>query len=268
MTAENAVNAETDGSARIEVRIDRRVATLTIDRPPLNVLDLDTLETLDETFEALADEEGLQAIVLRGGGERAFSAGVSIEDHDPAKIDRMLGVFHRALRRLLDLDAATVAAVDGHCLGGGLELASCCDLILASSRSTFGQPEIRLGCFPPVAAVVLPHRIGVGATADLVLTGRVLGAAEAAHLRLVDRLAGDDFEGALERLLSELRQSSAAALACAKRALRAGDPRRRAVDEALVESERVYREELSTCEDLVEGIGAFLDKRPPRWRHR
>ncbi|MEM9554436.1 MAG: enoyl-CoA hydratase/isomerase family protein [Acidobacteriota bacterium] len=257
----------TGDDASLHLVVDDRIATLIIDRPPLNVLDLDLLERLDAALDAL-DPAGLQALVVRGAGGHAFSAGVAVEDHDPSKIDAMLGIFHRALRRLLALDVATIAAVDGHCLGGGMELAASCDFVVATGKSTFGQPEIKLGCFPPFAAVVLPHRIGPGAAADLVLTGRTLDADEAWRLGFVDRLANDDLELELERLLEHLRRSSAAVLACAKRALRVADPRRKALEDALTASERIYREDLAATDDLREGVAAFLDKRPADWRHR
>ncbi|HBL27500.1 MAG TPA: enoyl-CoA hydratase/isomerase family protein, partial [Acidobacteria bacterium] len=130
------------------VRVERsgRVARLTIDRPPLNVLDIPTLEQLAGAVASLdrADDD-LQVVVLRGAGDRAFSAGVSVQDHTPDKVGPMLETFHRAIRRLRDLPAVTVAAVQGHCLGGGMELAMACDLVVAADNARFGQPEIKLG---------------------------------------------------------------------------------------------------------------------------
>lgn len=257
-------------SVRLET--SGRFATVWIDRPPLNVLDLDTLAELDRVLAEVADLDGLQLVTVRGGGDRAFSAGVAIEDHAAETIRPMLEGFHGALRRLLALDAPVVAAVDGHCLGGGMELAACCDFVLATERSTFGQPEIRLGCFPPVAAALYPSLVAPGVAFDLVLTGRKIDAREAARLGFVTRLVPesseeDALEVALGRLRAELSDKSAAVLTVTKRALVAGDPRRERFEAALVEAERLYLEDLASTHDLAEGVAAFLEKRPPAWRH-
>jgi len=254
-------------SAPLRLERRQRAATLRLDRPPLQILDLELLGELDAALAELAAERDLQLLVLAATGDRAFSAGVSIQDHTPDRIDRMLLAFHGALRRLRELDALTVARVDGHCLGGGLELAACCDLLFATERSRFGQPEIRLGCFPPVAAALYPRRIGAGPTLDLLLTGRTLDAAEAERLGLVHRRAAD--AAALDAALAELEESilaqSAAVGRLTKRAVRAGEAR--PFPAALAEAERLYLDDLSKSADLGEGLAAYLEKRPPRWRH-
>ena len=253
-----------------EIRLDfrGRIATVILDRPPLNILDLEALAQLDSALDRVSRRPGLQLVVVRAAGTRAFSAGVAVEDHTPDKIGAMLGSFHSALRRVIDLAPLTVAAVDGHCLGGGMELAACCDLVVATGRSTFGQPEIRLSCFPPVAAALSPALLGPGRAIDLVMTGRVISCAEAAAMGFVARKAPDGgLEDALAELEAEVTASSAAALALAKKALIAGADRRQQFDRALVETERIYLEELARCDDLEEGVRAFIDKRPPVWRH-
>lgn len=254
-------------SDTIRLDVDGRRATLTLAKPPLNILDLDLLAELERRLGELAALPDLQLLVVRGDGGKAFSAGVSIQDHTPDKIDRMLLGFHGALERLRAADAFTVAAVDGHCLGGGLELACCCDLVVASERSRFGQPEIQLGCFPPVAAAILPRRIGAGATLELLLSGRTVDAAEALTLRLVDRVVpAAELAGDIERIAEWLLAKSAVATRLTKRAVRAGLDR--PFGAALKEAERLYLRELAASEDMVEGIAAFLAKRPPQWRHR
>jgi cyclohexa-1,5-dienecarbonyl-CoA hydratase len=249
------------------VRLERdgRTATLTFDRPPLNILDLELLARLEARCSELAGLDDLQVVFVRGGGEKAFSAGVSVADHTPDKIDRMLVGFHGALRRLRDLDALTVALVDGHCLGGGMEVALCCDLVVATPRSRFGQPEIKLGCFPPVAAAWLPRRIGPGRTLELLLTGRLFDAAEAERLGLVHAVV-DDLAAHARRLAEAVTSQSAAATRLLKRAVRAGEEL--PFDPALAEAERIYLRELAASTDMHEGIAAFLEKRPPAWQHR
>jgi cyclohexa-1,5-dienecarbonyl-CoA hydratase len=254
-------------SESIRLDVAERRATVTLARPPLNILDLEALAALEARCAELAALPDLQLVVVAGEGGKAFSAGVSIHDHTPDKIDRMLLGFHGALAALRGLDALTVAAVDGHCLGGGMELACCCDLVLASQRSRFGQPEIQLGCFPPVAAALLPRRIGTAATLELLLSGRTLPAEEARALGLVTRVVADgELAAEIERLAAWLLAQSAAATRITKRAVRAGEER--PFGAALKEAERLYLRDLAASADMIEGIEAFLGKRAPEWKHR
>ncbi len=250
------------------VTLQERAATLTFGRPPLNILDLDLLAALDDLIADLGTDRELQLLFLRGAGEKAFSAGVSVQDHTPDKIDRMLLSFHGAIGKLRNLESLTVALVDGHCLGGGMELALACDLVLATERSRFGQPEIALGCYPPVAAALYPQRIGSGRTLELLLTGRTFDCAEAlalgfVHERLADRAA---LEARAAELALVIQRHSAAVTRLTKRAVRAGE--NRPYEPALAEAERLYLRELTATADMAEGIRAFVDKRPPVWKHR
>jgi len=250
----------------VAVERDGRVATLRLDRPPLNILDLETIAALDAALAAVAADPGVQVVVLRGAGERAFSAGVAVQDHTPDKLEGMLAGFHGAIRRLRDLAAVSIAAVDGHCLGGGLELAAACDLLLATDRSRFGQPEIQLGCYPPVAAALYPSRIGWGRSVDLLLTGRTLGAAEAERWGLAHRVVpAAELDLRLAELVRDLTAKSGAVARLTKRALAAGAEQ--PFEPALAAAERIYLEELRHCGDMAEGIAAFMAKRPAVWRH-
>jgi cyclohexa-1,5-dienecarbonyl-CoA hydratase len=254
------------GPETVRVERDGRVATIVLDRPPLNILDLATIARLDEALTAL-DGADLQLAFLRGAGPRAFSAGVAVQDHTPDKLDRMLGGLHGAVRKLDALPAITIAAVHGHCLGGGMELALACDLVLATDDARFGQPEIELGCFPPVAAALYPRRIGAGRTLELLLTGRTLSAAEAEALGLVTwRVAEGGLDLGIARVTADLTAKSAAVTRLTKRAVRAG--RDLPFPASLAETERLYREDLARTVDMEEGLAAFLAKRPPEWRHR
>ncbi|MEO8274731.1 MAG: enoyl-CoA hydratase/isomerase family protein [Thermoanaerobaculia bacterium] len=255
-------------SKTLAVLRQERSATLTFGSPPLNILDLDLLSELDAALVELAASTDLQVLFVRGAGEKAFSAGVSVHDHTADKIDRMLLSFHGAIAKLRALDALTVALVDGHCLGGGMELAIACDLVLATERSRFGQPEIALGCYPPVAAALYPRRIGAGRTLELLLTGRTFDCAEAERLAFVDEKVAD--AGALALRAADLSQAiqrqSAAVTRLTKRAVRAGE--NLPYSPALAEAERLYLRELTATADMAEGIQAFVEKRPPVWRHR
>lgn len=252
------------------VRVERgvRTARVVFGAPPLNILDLELLAALDAAFSELAIDGSLQVVTLTGAGEKAFSAGVSVQDHTPDKIDRMLLSFHGGLAKLRDLDALTIALVDGHCLGGGMELALACDFVLATERSRFGQPEIALGCFPPVAAALYPRRIGTGRTLELLLTGRTFGVDEAERLGFVDgRVAGaEELAARAAEIEAAVTKQSAAVTRLTKRAVRAGELR--PYPAAIAEAERLYLGELVSVEDMHEGLAAFLAKRPPAWKHR
>jgi cyclohexa-1,5-dienecarbonyl-CoA hydratase len=237
---------------------------ITLERPPVNVLDLDTIEAIDRALEPLADRGDLKAIVLRSGLPKTFSAGVDVRDHAKERVPPMLRAFHGLFRRMASLPQATVAAVDGTCLGGACELAASCDVTLATRLSVFGQPEIDVGCFPPLAAVLLP-RLAPRAAAEIVLTGAPLGAAEAARVGLISRVV-DDLETETARVVRLLAGKSGAVLGLARRALREGATGPFA--DALSRVEALYREELMNTDDAAEGVRAFLEKRPPRWKDR
>ncbi len=251
----------------LQVEREERVATVRLARPPLNILDLELIESLGAELDRLGADPGLQVLLLRGEGERAFSAGVSVQDHTPEKLERMLTSFHAAIRSLRALPALTVALVDGHCLGGGLELAGACDLVVATARSSFGVPEIKLGCYPPVALALFPRRLGLGRTLELALTGRVFGADEARGLGLVDEVVpAESLHDRGAALAAAVTAHSAAVTRLAVRVARAGCDR--PFDAALAEAERVYLRELAATEDMTEGLEAFAAKRPPVWHHR
>ena len=262
------MTAATAEDAAIGCTVEGRLARLELRRPPLNVLDLGTLGELNRALVRLAAADPPPSVLLlSAAGERAFSAGVAVGDHTADKTGAMLDAVHGVARRLRALPAASVAVVRGLCLGGGLELAASCDLVLAAESASFGQPEIDLACFAPLGAALYPRALGPWRAADLVLTGRRLSAAEAEAWGLVTRRVPDArLDEAAEELAATLLAKSASALAAARRALAAG--LERPFDDALAATETIYTEEICPSEDLAEGVAAFLAKRAPRWRHR
>ncbi|MGH7927961.1 MAG: enoyl-CoA hydratase/isomerase family protein [Candidatus Binatia bacterium] len=241
--------------------------SIILERPPLNVLDIPLLRELNSVLEACALKREVDVVVLRGAGDRAFSAGVDIKDHTRQKVPEMLDVVHGAMRKLLSLPQVTIAHVQGVCLGGGCELASCCDLILASEGSSFATPEISVGCYPPVALARFSSLIGYRRAADMILTGRSLSAQEALSVGLISRIAPrEQLETALTALLDELLGKSGSVLRLTLKGLR--ELSLRGFGDALQRSEQIYLNELLATEDVEEGVHAFLEKRKPRWTHR
>jgi cyclohexa-1,5-dienecarbonyl-CoA hydratase len=246
--------------------VDERSGALwvTLRRPPLNILDIPTLRDLRRALKELPTRHDLKVLVFRSGMPGTFSAGVDVRDHRRERIRQMLGAFHRLIVFLDQIPQATLAAVDGRCLGGGCELALFCDVVVATPRSTFALPEIDLGCFPPVAATWLPRVAGRTAH-EMVLVGEPVPAEEALRRGLVNRVV-DDLDAATAEWVDRLAAKSGSVLALARRAVRQGA--RGSFPKALARTERLYLEELTRTRDSEEGIKAFLEKRRPRWTDR
>ncbi len=201
----------TNDQETIQFRLEQRTAWITLARPPLNILDIPMMEALDAALERALPKSDF--VIFQGAGPKGFSAGAEVADHTPERVEKMLSAFHAVFRRLAEADCVKIAAVHGYCLGGGMELATFCDFVLATESAQFGQPEIKLGCFPPIAMLTLPQLIGMRAAADLILTGRQISATEAHRLGLVSRVVPDhELPAALEKLLEEVRALSPAGL--------------------------------------------------------
>jgi len=247
----------------IQLRFEHRTAWVTLDRPPLNILNIAMMESLDVALGRALPKSDI--VIFQGAGAKAFCAGADVADHTPKRVGRMLSAFHAVFRRLAAAECLTIAAVHGYCLGGGMELATFCDLVLATQSAQFGQPEIKLGCFPPVALVTLPCLIGMQAAAHLILTAHQINATEAHRLGLVSRVVPDDgLPAAVDALLDELRALSPSVLRLTRKTLaRLHSPDFLA---QLDEAERLYLSELIETHDAQEGIRAFLEKRKPVWK--
>ena len=251
----------------IKVEKKERVSRITVDRPPLNVLDIPLLLELEATLASCANESETDVLVIQGAGQKAFSAGVDIRDHTREKVPEMLDVVHGVIRKLFAVPQVTIAAVQGVCLGGGCELATCCDFVLASEDSSFATPEIQVGCYPPVALARFASLIGYHRAAEMILTGRRFSAREALDMGLISRvLPGDQLEAGVESLLEDLLGKSGAVLRVTVKGLR--ELSLEGFSAALARSEQLYREELLRTYDVEEGIRAFVEKRKARWLHR
>jgi len=254
------------GERWIRCRLDGAIARITLARPPLNILTIEMMAELNGALELVSQKPDIQALVLGAEG-KAFSAGVAVEEHLGDRVKPMLEAFHQIFRHLHALDIPTVAVVQGPALGGGAELATFCDLVIASETATLGQPEITVGVFPPIAALHYPTRVGGPRALQLLLSGEVISAREAERIGLVDRVVPPgELEQAVTTLLACFTDKSAVVLRITKRAVR--EARGRSFEDALAALEDRYCNELMRTEDAKEGLRAFVEKRAAAWKHR
>jgi cyclohexa-1,5-dienecarbonyl-CoA hydratase len=247
---------------------DGRLLRVRLSRPKANVLDAGMVTALDATFAELArpapGQPALRAVLLDAEGPH-FSFGASVPEHLPGQFEGMLRGFHALVLRVLETTVPVLVVVRGQCLGGGLELATAGGPIFAGKDAKLGQPEIVLGVFAPFASCILPERIGPAAAEELLLSGRSVDAEEALRLGLVNAVADDPEAAALAWFDAHLAARSASSLAHAVRAVRAGLVER--VRTKLAALEQQYAG-LMTTRDAVEGLTAFIEKRPACWEDR
>lgn len=252
----------------IHLRIENRIGRITFARPPLNIFNIAMMREIDDALNECLGHHEMVAVVFDAEREaRAFSAGVAIEEHVAETIYQMLESFHDIFRTLEAMAKPVVAIVDGAALGGGCELVAGCDIVISSDRARYGQPEIKLGVFPPVAAILLPRIIGERRAREIILTGELIDAHEALQLGLVSYVvAPDQLETKTQEILARLRELSAPALEMTRRALDIG--RGFSFEDALARVEDLYLNDLMKTEDANEGVAAFMEKRKAVWRNR
>jgi len=245
--------------------VENGVAKIIINKPPLNVLTVEAIEEIVSVLEMANVDESIYAVIITGIGDRAFSAGVDIVAHLPDKIDKTLAKFHKIFHLLTDLHKPSIAMVNGLALGGGCELAIACDMVVASDEAKFGQPEIKVGAIPTVAAALLPKLIGRKQALELIFIGDTISAAEAKEMGLVNKVVptGKLVE-AVDELVRKLKNLSPIVLKLVRKAVYQGID----VDfeKALEGVTDIYLKQLMQTEDAVEGLKAFLEKRKPNWK--
>ncbi len=241
------------------------IGRITLNRPPVNILNI---EMMKEINNALKDFQkiNLKVLIINAYG-KAFSAGVDVSDHTKEKVNEMIRVFHDIFTNLSKINALTVALVNGAALGGGCEVATFCDIVIASEKSKFGQPEIKVGVLPPIAAAIFPKLIWNKKALELLVTGETISANEAKNLGLINHILPDDnFELEAEKFINEkLVNNSAVVLQLTKRAFIEGATRNYA--ESIKKIEDIYLNELMKTNDANEGLAAFLEKRQPIWKN-
>lgn len=249
----------------IESTVDGSVATLTLDRPPHNIMNIEMMEQMNSALLDLREASECKVLVIRGRG-RTFSMGVDMADHTRDKVGRTLQVFHRIFETMRLLDTIAISAVDGPALGGGFELAIGCNLVVASESARFGLPDIDHGLFPPLAAVVLPRAGPRRKAMEWILTGDEITAQELRQFGLVNRVFPEnEFEAGLQELVEKITRKSGPVLQLAKRAQ--FESYYAAYEEALYKADNIYLGDLMALADSQEGIESFLEGREPKWRN-
>jgi cyclohexa-1,5-dienecarbonyl-CoA hydratase len=251
---------------RISLEFEPPVARIVLRHAPLNVIDVAMMEELAESLRQIEARDDVSTIILTGEG-KAFSVGVDVAAHTPNNVEEMLVKFHAVIRALIVTRKVTVATVQGYCLGGGAELAMISDIVYTSASAQWGFPEIKLGCYPPVACTALATLVGQKRAAELILTGRTISGKEAAEIGLANRAVREgEMTEVVDETVSQLRGLSSAALGLAKKASYAWDSMH--FDKGLARAERIYFDELRNTADADEGIRAFMEKREPKWTNK
>ena len=248
----------------IQTEFKDGVATLTLNRAPVNVLNIEMMEEINTYLEGLKKERSLKLLVIQAIG-KAFSAGVDVGEHLGDLVYKMIEVFHKMFRLMDSLKVPSIAVVNGSALGGGCELALYCDMVITTEKAKFGQPEIQVGVFPPIAALVFPRMIGRKKAMELILSGETISAQEALNLGLVNKIVPEaSLVQEVNSFIEKFKKLSGIVLKLAKEATLAGlnDD----TDKGLKVIEKIYLDRLMKTNDALEGLKAFLEKRKPTWK--
>ncbi|MBI2979340.1 MAG: enoyl-CoA hydratase/isomerase family protein [Chloroflexi bacterium] len=243
------------------------IAKLFINRPPVNVIDYQTLLEINAALEALGKDDEVKVLLIRGSGNRAFCAGVEVKDHLGEKMLRMMKEFDKMFRLLRSLGKPTLAVVNGIALGGGCELAVGCDMAIASEKAELGQPEIKLGGLAPAAVPLFQRMVGEKKAFELILLGENISAREAERIGLINKVvAEEELDKAAEELARKLLGKSSLSVKLVREAFyQCADAAEFAA--ALQRATELGIKTWET-EDGQEGLKAFLEKRKPVWKNK
>jgi len=244
---------------------DGTLLRLRLDRPKANIIDAEMIAALHKALEEHLGNTGVNAVLLDASGPH-FSFGASVEEHLPDNCTDMLKALHGLVKSILRCPVPFLVAISGQCLGGGLEVAAAGQILIAKPDANLGQPEMMLGVFAPAASCLLPERIGQSSAENLLYSGRNISGEEALAIGLVDILAEDPQAAALKYFDTYLADKSASSLRFSVRAARENFVKR--VSLRLDEVEQIYLEELMSTRDAVEGLEAFIEKRPAIWENK
>src|SRR5437016_4161249 len=250
----------------IQFDIANNIARITLNHAPYNVLTVPMMTELAQSIESLNGRGDIKAILI-SSAQKTFSAGISLEDSRPDRVFQTLEAFNRVFAAIREISKPLIMVVNGPAIGAGSELVAFGDMVIATPHAKFAQPEVKLGVFPPFAAVMLPQLIGPKKTYELILTGRALSAEEAYHLNFVNRVVPEaELQKTVDEILTRISQFSGAVLEMTKRVI--GSSLGLPIEEAMKRSHDIYLNQLMDLEDVQEGLRAVLEKRKPVWKNK
>jgi enoyl-CoA hydratase/carnithine racemase len=243
------------------------VAKIEINSPPLNILNIKSMREIKEAYLDAESTQDISLVAIKGAGNRAFAAGVDVNDHLPQVMHDMLDAFEELMLKIANGKKPSVAIVDGICSGGGFELALCCDMIIATDKANFSLPEITLSLYPGFGITMLPRKIPRNIAFEMITSGDPIGAQDAYRIGLVNKLVSQDhLEDEVEKFLGSFRKKSAKALELSRYALlRAYDME---FERSLKTVDDIYIGLVMQTEDANEGLQSFMEKRKPVWKHQ
>ncbi len=254
----------TDSPLKVWLDRDDSLLRLRLARPKANLVDAAMIAALDHALADHASNPNISCVLLDAEGPH-FSFGASVEEHLPGQCADMLSSLHGLIIKMIEYPVPILAAVQGQCLGGGLEVVCGASQIFAATDAKFGQPEIKLAVFAPAASCLLPERIGQANAEDLLFSGRSISAEEALSMGLVQAVDQDPEAAALNWIDQNLATLSASSLRMAVRAARLQSVDR--IREKLGQVEKLYIDELMSTHDALEGLTAFVEKRTANWKN-
>ncbi|PYP89775.1 MAG: hypothetical protein DMG65_13155 [Candidatus Angelobacter sp. Gp1-AA117] len=265
-TGEPQASSTMPGYKFIQFEITSCVARLTLNHAPHNVLTVPMMKEMAESIESLNGRADVKAILLQSS-QSAFSAGISLEDSRPDRVFQTLDAFTRVFQAMVDISKPVIVVVNGPAIGAGSELVGFADVVIATPKAKFAQPEVKLGVFPPFAAVMLPQLIGPKKTYELILTGEALSAEEALRFGFVNKVVPEaELTTHVESLVTRISEFSGPVLEVAKRVI--GNSMGLPLKEAMKKSQDLYLNELMNLEDVQEGLRAVIEKRKPVWKNK
>lgn len=250
----------------IRYKIEGAVVRLTLNRPDHNLLNEDMLKELAWGVEAVSDKDEIKLILI-DSALKVFSGGIDIGEYTTQRVFQMLDAFQHVFGAMLDVGKPVMIVVNGPAIGGGSELAAFGDIVIATPKARFAQPEVKIGVFPPLASTIFPYLVGAKLALELVLTGEAIDAERAKELGLVNRLVREDqLQKTVDEMIAQITSQSGAVLAMAKRAILGGMGM--SLKDGMKASMNIFLNELYKLEDSQEGLRALVEKRKPKWKNR
>ncbi len=250
----------------VKFRIDASVARITLNRPEHNLLNEAMLREIAGGIAHAGERAGVKLIVLDSAC-KVFCGGIDIGEYTSQRVFQMLDAFHAAFAGMLEVGKPVICVVNGPAIGGGAELAAFGDLVIATPKARFAQPEISIGIFPPLASTILPFLVGPKIALELVLTGEPVTAERALELGMINRLVPEaQLEKTVNDLVARISGHSGPVLTMAKKAILGGMGL--SLREGLKQSMNIFLNELYRLEDSQEGLRALVEKRKPNWKNR